>query len=427
MGCRLGKPMEREMRDYRFMHNPDVFRVELGGNIGTVAYVPNMGCVDVCTNGHLPLQLEKEVEAWRVKHTQVPEKASQWPVRMLTILPTWNCNFHCSYCYAAAGRSQGGGMLNSAQVLGTLECLINEYKCDKLSLVFAGGGEPLIVWPMVRECIEGSQRIAQLSGTELHFGLVTNASLVTSKQADFLQRNKVNVTASWDILPDIQERQRGKAREVLKGIETLIDSGACVTVRATITYGNEGRQVEMVRELARMKFGISSVVFEPALPFDCRDIMFRRFVEGFLSGFKAARQLALAENLRLETGLLGRLICTDTHFCGAGWTLVPSGELSLCHRIAHPCEKLFDRFVFGRVKNDGGVVFDETLRRRLMTEDSIYNPRCRNCFARWNCGGGCRVRNQFLSESQRRFLCHLTRRELRTLIAERIIGARRRD
>ena len=414
------------MRDSRFMRNPDVFRIELGGDIGTVAYVPNMGCVDLCPDGRLPRRLEKEVEAWRVKHTMVPGKGLLSPVRSLTVLPTWACNFNCSYCYAAAGRGREGSVLNSLQVLNVLECLIKEYKCDRLGLVFAGGGEPLMVWHVVQDCIEGSQRIADKFGTELRLGLVTNASLMTSQRANFLQRNKVNVTASWDILPDIQERQRGEPRQVLKGIKTLIASGTCVTVRATITPGNEDRQVEMVRELVRMKSGISSVVFEPALPLDSGNIAFRRFVEGFLSGFKVARQFAFAEKLRLETGLLGRLVCTDTRFCAAGWTLGPSGELSLCHRIAHPLDNKFDRFVFGRVDNDGRVVFDETLRCQIMREDSIYNPRCRNCFARWNCGGGCRMRNQFLSESQRGFLCRLTRRELRFLIAERIAGARRR-
>lgn len=413
------------MRDFRFMRDPDVFRIELGGSLGTVAYAPWLGCAALCHDGRLPPRFEKEMEAWRIGHGKTQDGMSLWPARSLTVLPTWTCNFHCSYCYAAAGRRHGGGEVKTIQILGALKRLISEYKSKRLGLFFAGGGEPLLAWSVLRDSINGSQRIADESGVDLRLGLVTNASLVTSKKARFLLHHNVHVTASWDILPDVQEKQRGEPRQVLRGIETLIDSGVNVSVRATVTSGNENRQVEMVRQLARLKLGTLSAVFEPALPFECGASDFQRVVKAFLVGFKAAHQVAVAENLKLETSLLGRLVCSDSRFCAPGWTLTPDGMLTLCHRVAHRLDSMFDRFVFGHVENNGDVVFDEARRRQFVAEDSACNPRCRNCFARWNCGGGCRMRNLFLSEPNRRFLCRLMRRELRTLIAERLTASGR--
>ena len=406
------------MKDRRLAQHPDVFLVNLPGGAGSVAYAPEMACVVPCFDGQMPAGLASEIEGWKTDACRLTTPMCAWPVHVLTVLPTWNCNFHCSYCYASTGRNRGGGRLTPPQILGTLARLM-EGK-NSFELAFAGGGEPLLVWDVVKESIHGAIELACARNTDLRLSLVTNASLASPAMADFLAARAVRVTASWDILPDLQTRHRSMPEQVARGIRILTEAGVRIMVRSTVVPGTEALQPDMVRTRAKVYPTVLSAVFEPVVSSEGTDGDFRRFITGFVKHFKVARQIARSSGLVLGMGLLTRLECTGPRFCGSGWTLTPDGELTLCHRVAHPADPLFEEFAFGTVSPDGSVACDEVLRRRWMAEDSAFASDCRDCFARWNCGGGCRVRNRTLPVSRRQFLCRLVRRELRRLIVEKL-------
>ena len=64
----------------------------------------------------------------------------------LSILPNHICNFSCSYCYSAAGRSTT--RMSWEKMRSALDFFIDENRIapQPLSIFISGGGEPLLSW-----------------------------------------------------------------------------------------------------------------------------------------------------------------------------------------------------------------------------------------------------------------------------------------
>ena len=72
--------------------------------------------------------------------------------------------------------------------------------------------------------------------------------------------------------------------------------------------------------------------------------------------------------------------------------------------------------IIGSVKTaeDGKLVFDEDRFRTIMADSNIYSqPRCADCYARWNCGGGCRLFHNLFSKEYEDIRCNFVRKALK--------------
>ena len=76
-------------------------------------------------------------------------------------------------------------------------------------------------------------------------------------------------------------------------------------------------------------------------------------------------------------------------------------------------EKLYDTNIYGSVK-DGKIVLDNNKFRSIMDEHNIYTQKmCEYCYAKWNCGGGCRLFYQSFSNEYVMPKCRFTKESLR--------------
>lgn len=309
----------------------------------------------------------------------------------LHLLLNEKCNFHCVYCYSAQGRSNAE--LTDEQIEPVLRWFLSaERKAPKKrTVMFMGGGEPVLSWKKLVAATELAKQIAEEQGITVGFQLTTNGSVMTEPMLDFLKTHNFRVQISFEVLPDVQEKQRGVYTKVAENICRIGAKGIEHYIRSTITPENAERIPEMV-EWCHTHFPdtkkLSCQQVVDAEYFATPEIVhafFDRYFQSFRAGEKKADEYGIA--LRSSSSHLLDYSQRE-RFCFNLAVLTPYGTLTTCPDVSSPQEKDYPDAVFGEVK-DGKVSFDDAAFARLTRGCIHYYDACKDCFARWNCGSGC--------------------------------------
>lgn len=303
----------------------------------------------------------------------------------LSILPNNICNFHCSYCYSAYGRSKL--QLHFAQVKAVIDYLFTKTRPRRKHITIYGGGEPLLSWnSIVHPTLDHLQQWQQ-QGSNFYVTLITNGSLLPDGFVDYCRAMHIDLVCSFEVLQDIQDTQRGHYSLVRNNILTLIKEGIVPAFNSIITPLNVERQAEMVEEVKHIYPGVRYLSFEPVLGGD--QPVGDEFYTKFSDGFRRAQAVATAGGIELTCSALRNVDVTVERYCAGELALVADGSLTICPCLSSPQEPMFSRFVYGHVDTDGKVTIDTQRFGELLAMNMHSQPWCRRCFARWNCGGGC--------------------------------------
>ena len=163
----------------------------------------------------------------------------------LTILPNEICNLNCSYCYAAAGRSKQ--RLDREVLLGAIRHFISIHGQNNrhLYISFGGGGEPFLSWELIKESVEVASDLSDKLGIETGFSFATNGTLLNREMLSLIRKYQIKANVSFDILPDVQQAQRGRYEEVNRNLHRMTAAGISPTINAVITPLNVHLQEEM--------------------------------------------------------------------------------------------------------------------------------------------------------------------------------------
>lgn len=340
----------------------------------------------------------------------------------LHLLLNEKCNFHCKYCYSAEGRSSAE--LTMEQIAPMLDYFLsNDRRAVKdRTVMFMGGGEPMLSWPLVQTATLYAEQVAKAQGITLHLSLTTNGSIMDEQILVFLKEHKFTVQISFEVLPDVQRKQRGNYEHVANNIDRLTSLGINNYVRSTITENNVDRIPEMVdycHEHFPLVKKLSCQQVVDSAYFTSKEIVddfFQRYFKSYQEGMKLAEQYGIA--LRSSSSHLLNYSKRE-RFCFNLVCLTPYGTLTLCPDVSSPSEADYGASVIGKMKADGIVFNQETFSR--LTHSSIHTiDKCRLCYARWNCGSGCpssrRVYQPEIFDAicnyYRRMLCHSLMEEL---------------
>ncbi len=146
---------------------------------------------------------------------------------LLTVLPNNRCNFACSYCYSAGSR-------NTAEIEPDVLRMAIDYFIDtkrtrpsrrKLTVSFMGGGEPMLSWPTVRNGITYAIGKAEKEGVEVAFRIVTNGSILTDEQIEFILNHRIGLSISFEVLPEVQNLQRKNFGTVQANLRRALAAG----------------------------------------------------------------------------------------------------------------------------------------------------------------------------------------------------------
>lgn len=338
----------------------------------------------------------------------------------IDILPNYTCNFKCIYCYSAAGRSKQQIDFDKIKAIMDYLFCSGKEQTSPYIINFSGGGEPLLSFEIIKRTVEYVEKVNADGRYKYNIGLVTNGSLITPEIIDFLQLHKVDMAVSFEILERLQNKERGAYDKVSANIDMMLQRDFPFGIRTTFTPESVTCMSEMIEELAirfpKLKKVVYDTVLAPSLfasPQDLAD-----YYDNFLNEYWKAKDLGKQKGIKVESIAVELLSIVRDRTCEGKIVLTPTGSISSCARVSSPLEERYDDYVYGKVDKEG-VHFDREKFSHIISQSNIYSqPECADCFARWNCGGGCRLFHHSFNEQYEKVRCDFVRKALKRQLVD---------
>ena len=368
----------------------------------------------------------------------------------LTLLPTFNCNLACRYCYSLGGEDVGSIMdIDIAKaavdwiIKNALEAKQKSHSRRKqqVSLGFHGGGEPLLHSNIafLREIRDYFNYHSMRNDLKYSVSSATNGVL-SPNDLEWAVFNLTHLNISLDGLEDIQNKQRPKRGpnqtflpsydEVVSTIRYLEERKFSYGIRATITQESVQRMPEIL-EFFHSISSNKSFHLEPL--FECGRCLTTNAKapdpEEFLKYILATKELA--SKLGVEVYYSGaKLGEVGDHFCGAAgknFFVTPTGSITTCLEVCRDTDPHADIFMVGKYspKTKSFEIYEDRIQK--LKDRTVKNmPKCADCFAKYNCKGDClaKVLEQSgdLYDTENNVRCHINQGLLLDEIEKRCVG-----
>jgi len=322
------------------------------------------------------------------------------PLRAISLAVAQKCNLGCTYCYAQQGEFGGPAKNMPLDVaLRAVELLFRDAgRGDRVNISFLGG-EPLFNRPVLRAATERTCELAREKDVRATFSITTNGTLLREDDAEFFEAHAFAVTISVDGLGEVHDRTRprrnggGSFDALLARAQPLLAAQRAMQVSARVTVTPHNLALRETLD-GLIALGFHSVGFSPMLRspsgtdelshddleamleqmVDCGDAFERALVEGrrypFANAVNALREIHRGTH--------------RPYPCGAGASYAgvsADGELSACHRFVGDAEGAMGDLEHG---------LDRERQRAWLAERHVHRQEpCRECWARYLCGGGC--------------------------------------
>ena len=321
-------------------------------------------------------------------------------VKALCLHIAHDCNLACRYCFAEEGEYHGRRALMSFEVgKKALDFLIaNSGNRRNLEVDFFGG-EPLMNWDVVKQLVEYGRSKEEEYNKKFRFTLTTNGVLLNDEVMEFCNREMGNVVLSLDGRPEVNDKMRpfrngkGSYELIVPKFQKFADSRNQNNyyVRGTFTRENLDFSQDVIHfaDLGFKQMSIEPVVASPEEPYAIREEDLPKIMEEY-------DKLAVEYIKRQKEGRgfnffhfmldlnQGPCVAKRLSGCGSGTeylAVTPWGDLYPCHQFVGE-----EKFLLGNV--DDGITNTE-VRDEFKLCNVYAKDKCRDCFARFYCSGGC--------------------------------------
>lgn len=334
---------------------------------------------------------EKSIDAFRNRETVV---------KALCLHIAHDCNLKCKYCFAEEGEYHGRRALMSYEVgKKALDFLVaNSGSRVNLEVDFFGG-EPLMNWQVVKDLVAYGRSLEEPKHKRFRFTLTTNGVLLNDDIIDFANKEMANIVLSVDGRKEIHDKMRplaggqGSYDLVVPKFKKVAESRNQTNyyVRGTFTHFNKDFAAD-VCHLADL--GFEQISVEPVVAPESADYalvtedipellaeydklaveMIRRHKEG--KGFNFFHFMIDLKG--------GPCVYKRLSGCGSGTeylAVTPWGDFYPCHQFVGQ-----ESFLMGNV--DDGIT-NTDIREQFKACNVYSKEKCRNCFAKFYCSGGC--------------------------------------
>ena len=327
-------------------------------------------------------------------------KKRQTVVKALCLHIAHDCNLACKYCFAEEGEYHGRRALMSFEVgKKALDFLIaNSGNRVNLEVDFFGG-EPLMNWDVVKQLVEYGRSREKECNKKFRFTITTNGVLLNDEIMDFCNREMSNVVLSLDGRKEVNDRMRpfrngsGSYDLIVPKFQKFAESRGTKDyfVRGTFTRNNLdfSKDVLHFADLGFKKLSIEPVVADPKEPYSIREedlpqIMeeYDRLAKEFIKREKEGRGFQFF-HFMIDLNQ-GPCVAKRLSGCGSGTeylAVTPWGDFYPCHQFVG-----MEDFLLGNV--DEGIT-NTKVRDEFKLCNVYAREKCRDCFARFYCSGGC--------------------------------------
>ncbi len=334
---------------------------------------------------------EKSIEAFKNRETVV---------KALCLHIAHDCNLKCKYCFAEEGEYHGRRALMSYEVgKKALDFLVkNSGSRINLEVDFFGG-EPLMNFQVVKDLVAYGRSLEEPYHKKFRFTLTTNGVLLNDDIIAFANQEMSNVVLSVDGRKEVHDRMRplaggqGSYDLVIPKFKKVAESRNQTNyyVRGTFTHFNKDFAAD-VCHLADM--GFEQISVEPVVApeseayalveADIPQILeeYDKLAVELIKRHKEGKGFQFFHFMIDLKG--GPCVYKRLSGCGSGTeylAVTPWGDLYPCHQFVGQ-----EAFLMGNV--DEGI--SRTDIREQFKACNVYSKeKCRNCFAKFYCSGGC--------------------------------------
>ena len=322
-------------------------------------------------------------------------------VKALCLHIAHDCNLACKYCFADEGEYHGQKRELMSYEVGkrALDFLI-ENSGNRVNLeVDFFGGEPLMNFDVVRRLVEYGRSREKEANKNFRFTLTTNGMLLNDEIMEFCNREISNVVLSLDGRKEVNDRMRptrnskGSYDIIVPKFQRFVESRGTKSyyVRGTFTRNN----LDFTEDFKHMAdLGFKEISIEPVVsPDDCDYAIREEDIEKICSEYdklavdiierhKQDRPVTFFHYMLDLNG--GPCVYKRLSGCGSGTeylAVTPTGDLYPCHQFVGN-----EEFRLGDIYN--GIDRTDTVEEFKLC--NVYaKDKCRDCFARFYCSGGC--------------------------------------
>ncbi len=327
-------------------------------------------------------------------------KKRQTVVKALCLHIAHDCNLACRYCFAEEGEYHGRRALMSFEVgKAALDFLIaNSGNRRNLEVDFFGG-EPLMNFQVVKDLVAYGREQEKLYDKHFRFTLTTNGVLLNEEVMEFANKEMDNVVLSIDGRKSVNDYMRpfrngkGSYDLIVPKFKQFADSRNQdkYYVRGTFTHHN----LDFSKDVLHLAdLGFKQISVEPVVAPDTEDYAIREedlpqlFVEYDALAAEMVERKKAGKDFNFFHFMIdlegGPCVAKRLSGCGSGTeylAVTPWGDLYPCHQFVGN-----EKFLMGNVY-DGVVNTD--IRDEFKCCNVYAKEKCRECFARFYCSGGC--------------------------------------
>ena len=331
-------------------------------------------------------------------------KFEEYKPTAVTLMPTWDCNLRCRYCYSHGGENPGN-LLELGIAKAAIDLVIKnslEKGVERISVGYHGGGEPLMNNNMdwIKEITAYSKEQGKKNKLNVHVGSATNG-VISKKNLEWVVNNLDRVNLSWDGTKEIQNLHRpgingaGTYEAVLRTAKYLEEKKFPYGIRSTIS----DKSVNKMEDIVQLFLGETTVkgfhlepLFECGRGEENTDLLRAPSTEEFIKNFIKSKKLAAKHGKILyhsasELEKIGRKFCGAA---GSNFFVTPDGNVTACLEVSRPEDDMNEVFMIGGFDNDNGIFNFNEERLNALRKRVVENVKgCSDCFAEYNCAGDC--------------------------------------
>ncbi len=334
---------------------------------------------------------EKSIDAFQNRETVV---------KALCLHIAHDCNLKCQYCFAEEGEYHGMRALMSFEVgKKALDFLVaNSGHRVNLEVDFFGG-EPLMNWQVVKDLVAYGRSLEKPHNKKFRFTLTTNGVLLDDDIIAFANKEMANIVLSVDGRKEVHDKMRpmaggqGSYDLIIPKFQKVAESRNQTNyyVRGTFTHFNKDFAADVchLADLGFRQISVEPVVAPESAPY--------ALTEEDLPALLAEYDKLAAEMIkRKKEGNAfnffhfmidlkgGPCVYKRLSGCGSGTeylAVTPWGDFYPCHQFVGQ-----EEFLMGNV--DDGIT-NTDIREAFKTCNVYSKEKCKNCFAKFYCSGGC--------------------------------------
>ena len=327
-------------------------------------------------------------------------KNRQTVVKALCLHIAHDCNLACQYCFAEEGEYHGRRALMSFEVGKKALDFLVKNSGNRINLeVDFFGGEPLMNWQVVKDLVAYGRSLEEPFHKKFRFTLTTNGVLLNDEVLEFVNREMSNVVLSIDGRKEVHDKMRpfrggqGSYDLIVPKFRKVAESRGQMNyyVRGTYTRNNLdfSKDVEHLADLGFEQISVEPVVADPKEPYALQEedlpvLMeeYDRLAAELVKRQKEGRGVNFFHFMIDLSG--GPCVAKRLSGCGSGTeylAVTPWGDFYPCHQFVGN-----EAFLMGNV--DEGIVRQDLVDQFRCC--NVYSKeKCRNCFAKFYCSGGC--------------------------------------